>query len=141
MANSVFEALKILIKKTDMFINLTNHSSGKWNDKQKLTAEKLYGTIVDMSFPYIDPTATSLQIEKLAKKLFQKILESFHPANNETNAVHIQGEFTFVVYLVSLLLDAGIECVASTTKREVEEKDGRKIASFNFVQFRKYRKP
>ena len=38
-----------------MFINLTNHSSTNWSKKQRKAAE-VYGQIIDMPFPVIQPT-------------------------------------------------------------------------------------
>ena len=35
-----------------MFVNLSNHSSDKWDEPQ-LSAAKLYGDIEDISFPII----------------------------------------------------------------------------------------
>lgn len=48
------------------------------------------------------------------------------------------GEMTFTYALVNLLKDAGIKCIASTTKRNVEEIDGKQVSTFQFVQFREY---
>jgi len=64
-----------------------------------------------------------------------KILNNF---SNQNNAVHIQGEFTFVFALVSLLLNHNIKCIASTTSRNVIEENGKKITEFQFVKFREY---
>jgi hypothetical protein len=54
------------------------------------------------------------------------------------DAVHIMGEMTFTFALVNLLKEVGIKCIASTTKRNVEEIDGKHVSTFQFVQFREY---
>ena len=40
--------------------------------------------------------------------------------------------------LSTKLKNAGINCIASTTKRNVIEKDGAKVSRFEFVKFRDY---
>jgi len=45
---------------------------------------------------------------------------------------------TFTFSLVKRLLGNDIVCIASTTKRNVIERDGKKISIFKFVKFRKY---
>jgi hypothetical protein len=56
----------------------------------------------------------------------------------DPQAVHLMGEMTFTFRLVTMLQAAGIPCIASTTHRTVEERDGKKIVQFEFVQFRPY---
>lgn len=49
------------------------------------------------------------------------------------------GEMTFTYALVKRLKEAGIRCVASTTKRIcTENADGSRTSQFNFVRFRDY---
>lgn len=123
-----------------MLINLTNHPYSKWSEIQRNKANELYGVITDLNFPKIDPTYSKEEVHKLCNKYFAQIMDIFDLCANSPNqnAVHIQGEFTFVFKLVYLLKNIGISCVASTTERNVKEIDGKKIVEFNFVQFREY---
>ena len=47
------------------FINYTNHPSINWSEAQ-LQAAKIYGEIIDMAFPEIDPHWDESQIYSLA---------------------------------------------------------------------------
>lgn len=118
-----------------MLINLSNHPSSKWSDKQKGLAEFLFGEIVDMQFPNIDPHANEEEVQLLADKYFGELLTII---NNPDDVVHIMGEQTFCYYLINKLRDFGIKCLASTTERIVEERDGQKISRFEFARFRYY---
>ena len=117
-----------------MFINLTNHPTSKWDEKQLNAAMQLSGDgrIIDISFPDIDPEWDESKIDELAKEYCQKVL-SF-----DVDVVHLMGEFTFVYRLINLLKQKNIKIVASTTKRESVEKDGVKTSIFKFVKFREY---
>ncbi|MGQ9848195.1 MAG: hypothetical protein ACUVQP_11950, partial [Bacteroidales bacterium] len=59
-------------------------------------------------------------------------------SSDKFNAVHLMGEFTFVYNLVNLLKKKNIKVIVSTTDRIVEESDGKKIVTFQFVRFREY---
>lgn len=119
-----------------MLINLTNHPSSLWCDKQ-LEAARIYGEIMDMPFPAIDEMADEAYIEALADEYFQKILEL---AKDKNVTVHLMGELTFTFALLKRLQEHGIPCVASTSKRIVkEETAGRKgEVIFQFERFRRY---
>lgn len=124
-----------------MLINLSNHPSEKWDEKQSALALERYGSVLDIPFPSVNPEATEEEIAMLAKEYFKRVATIFDECANEpkTNAVHIQGEFIFVYALVTMLLQSGIKCVASTTQRRVEqEKAGKKVSVFEFVKFREY---
>lgn len=124
-----------------MFINLSNHPSEKWDKKQITQAKNQFGTIVDLTFPIVDPAGNEEYIWQLATSYFKNIVSIFDQCANEpkANAVHIQGEFTFVYRLVTLLKQSGITCLASTSKRNIVENNaGEKIVKFSFVRFRKY---
>jgi len=71
-------------------------------------------------------------MQSLVQEYFETI-QAMQPA-----AVHLMGEMTFTFALVQKLKSAGIPCVASTTHRRVEERGGKKIVQFEFVQFRPY---
>ncbi len=116
-----------------MLLNLTNHPSANWPQKQKDVAINQYGEIVDLSFPQIDPHFTTNQVELLVEEYIIKI-RKINPV-----AVHIMGEMTFTYRLVNRLKEIGIPCIASTTERKVTEDDnGNKTSQFKFVQFRSY---
>ena len=125
-----------------MLINLSNHPSDRWGEKQMHLTNEMFGAVLDLPFPPIDPEADENEVKELANDYFNRVTAIFDECANEPkpNAVHIQGEFTFVFALVSLLLSSGIKCVASTTRRTVEEEaNGKKISVFEFVKFREYR--
>lgn len=128
-----------------MLINLTNHPSEKWSEKQTQTAIKQYNSITDIQFPQIDPTATIEEVQKLAEQYVTEIKKKLGYTdvltfNNKINVVHIMGEMTFTHNVVRLLQQNVITCLASTTKRStIEEENGKKISIFEFIQFRAYR--
>ena len=122
-------------KVSSCLINFSNHPSEYWGDKQ-MGAAKDYGEIKDLPFPAIDPEANNEDLQTIADQYVQKILAE---AKNHKITVHVMGEMTVCFMVVSRLKEMGIECVASTTERHSEElADGRKIANFQFVRFRKY---
>lgn len=115
-----------------MILNISNHPSQKWTTEQLKNARDEYLDILDLPFPNIPPDFTTKQINELAGE-YLEIIQKKSP-----NAVHLMGEMTFTHTLVNKLKAANIKCVASTTNRIVEEKEGRKIVQFQFVQFREY---
>jgi hypothetical protein len=120
-----------------MLINLSNHNSSKWPENQKATAENLYGSVTDFSFPTINPTWTKEQVAALAEETLNKCLVMLPKTRN--NAIHIMGEMTFTYVFVNLAKQKGITCVASTTERLVETNEkGKKVSVFKFVKFREY---
>ncbi len=129
-----------------MLINLSNHPSDKWGLKQTNVSIAKFGHTEDMKFPQIDPEADVEHVMKIANDYANECLMLFsdykleNPNDNYPDAVHIQGEFTFVFAFVGLMHKHSVECVASTTKRTVvEETNGQKTSVFEFVQFRPYR--
>ncbi|MBO7203043.1 MAG: CRISPR-associated protein [Paludibacteraceae bacterium] len=117
-----------------MLINLSNHPSTQWSEKQK-KASVIYGEILDLPFPIVDETADEAYIRMLAEKYLQIILEI---AKTERVVVHVMGELTFTFLLVSFLLKNDIKCMASTTKRIVKEDKAKKEVVFCFEKFRNY---
>lgn len=116
-----------------MLLNLSNHPYSKWDEAQKQAVMQLYGEIVDMPFPNIDPDGNELYIESLAEVYKVEIM-----AMPEIKAVHIMGELTFTFALVNKLIDVGLKCVASTTERVSTEHNGVKTSIFKFKKFREY---
>ncbi len=123
-----------------MLINLSNHPSNKWQKKQISLAAKEYGQIHDMDFPAVPPEFDKKEVQLLAKDLLNKILFMFHNNNNDSgvNVVHIQGEFTLVFSLITLLRSKKIKCIASTSIRDVEETGDKRVIIFKFEKFREY---
>ena len=115
-----------------MLINLSNHPSSRWTDTQRAAALDIYGSIKDIAFPNVPPAMSGAELNELTADYLKKVLDS------EPQAVHVMGEMTFTFRLVTILKKMKISCIASTTNRTVEEKDGKKIVMFEFVQFRAY---
>lgn len=118
------------------FINHTNHPSGRWSAEQ-IAAAEVFGEILDLPFPAVNPHATSEEVRLLVADNLQKILE-LKPA-----AVLCQGEFNYTFEMTARLKSLGIKVVAATTERvSVEEiqDDGstRQTSTFRFVRFREY---
>ena len=130
-----------------MFLNLSNHPSDKWTERQReaalaisrklndgLDEEDIF--IEDMPFPNIPPNADSEKVAYIVDDFYRKI-------NNECvaelTAVHIMGEMTFVYMLVQKLQKRGFACYAGTSERKtIDHADGTKTVVFDFVQFSAY---
>ncbi len=131
--------LEVKNRKTELLINLSNHTFEKWQEKQKEEAQKSYGTIVDMEFPYIETKANHQYIQNLARIYKHKLEICSLEQNHQNFAVHIMGEQTFCYALITLLKKENIKVIASTTERNVVDLgDGKKETTFEFVQFREY---
>ncbi len=115
-----------------MFINISNHPSCQWDEKQLSQALVLGGgKILDIQFPNVSPTDHG----KMSKYVNQ-ILDDI-PLHKDGLTFHIMGESGLVYQLVSLLIDK-YDIYHSTSQRVTEEVDGVKVSKFKFVQFRKY---
>ncbi|MFQ6116057.1 MAG: CRISPR-associated protein [bacterium] len=121
-----------------MLINLSNHPSDRWSEEQKRAAQ-VYGEIVDLDFPEIDPDASLNEVEGAVERYVARCMTLLEKSQQKENAVHIMGEMTFVYQFVKRMSARGVTCLAATTERLVEErKPGEKYARFRFVQFRPY---
>jgi hypothetical protein len=118
-----------------MLINLSNHPSDLWQADQ-LEAAAVYGKIIDLPFPAVNPEGDEKYIQLLGKEYVEKV-EQLAQGKNVT--VHLMGELTLTYCLVNALMAKGIKCIASTTERVAEEKDSSKISEFQFKQFREYK--
>lgn len=122
-------------EKEKVFVNLSNHPSSDWTDKQLKAAER-YGKVVDVAFPAIPPEADERVISQMADHYVAIVHEM---AKDKAVTLHVMGEMTFVFRVVSQLEAMGVTCLASTTERIVHVTDaGEKISEFHFVRFRKY---
>lgn len=116
-----------------MLINFTNHPFATWSENQKNAAIEKYQEVQDIPFPHINPSADELDIKAEAVKYLEQIIKM------EPSAVHIMGEMNFTFQMINYLMQEGIECIASTTSRIVEDfQDGTQKSIFNFVKFRSY---
>lgn len=117
------------------FLNISNHPSSAWSENQRYSAEK-YGTIVDVPFPQIDPDGDEQYISELKDRLCKNLYSAF---GKEGYIVHIMGEMSLTFAVVSCLRKEGIRCFVSTTERNtIDNGDGTKTVSFDFVRFREY---
>lgn len=123
------------------FLNISNHPIDKWS-KEQLNAAMEYAdfkedNMIEMGFPQIDPGWNEEKITDLAVEWLGKVkVLAPYPFNS---TVHVMGEMNFTLCLVKELMSCGYKCVASTTKRNVNETDsGEKISRFEFVRFREY---
>ena len=117
-----------------MFINLTNHSSAYWSEEQ-LEKARMWGEVVDLPFPVVDPFLDRDGIAALARDYSIKCLDML--TDNE-GAVHVMGEHTLTYALVNELKRHGVLCLASTSQRSTIEENGSKLSEFSFCIFREY---
>lgn len=119
-----------------MLINLTNHPSCRWEEKQINVANQQFGEIVDMAFPNIEPAASEEEISQLADYYLSKIVAL---ANANEATIHVMGEMTFTFALINKLKALDYTCVASTSERIVVSTNiSTKEVTFRFVRFRKF---
>lgn len=119
-----------------MLLNISNHPSKLWDEKQSREAERLFGGVADLPFPAVDPATDESTIQALAHNYADRVCSMGTP---QSVVAHVMGEMTFTYAIVTLLKSIGYRCVASTTERcVVEEQQGQKTVLFNFVQFRDY---
>lgn len=120
---------------TSMLINLSNHPYTIWSDTQQ-EAAKEYGEIVDLPFPEVEAAADENHIRHMADEYLQKVKQL---ANGRTATIHLMGEMTLTFALVKRLQNDGFSCVASTSKRIVNETEpDYKEVVFQFEKFRRY---
>lgn len=119
-----------------MLINLSNHPSNKWSTNQMEAAISLFGEVIDLPFPLVDPCGDESYIELLASEYVSKVIAL---TKGNPYVVHLMGEMTLSFAILKILTNMGVQCVASTSERVVKEVgEGRKEATFSFVKFRKY---
>lgn len=123
-----------------MLINVSNHLSIDWSKEKKEIANRLWGEIVDMPFPEIDPNWGGSKVCDAAYNFSDIIRQKINESSDKINAVYImEGEMSFTYSLIHVLMDSYILCVASTSKQiKQEDKNGNKTIISQFVKFRKY---
>lgn len=123
-----------------MFVNYTNHPSGCWSEAQKREARK-YGTIIDVPFPAVRPSAGKEEITALAEKECKKIMEQIKE-EEKTSAVLCQGEFTYTCLMVEYLQEKNVKVLSAVSERHVvtisEGEISKKQVEFVFEGFREY---
>lgn len=120
-----------------MLLNLSNHPSSKWSEKQLSAAKEEYEEITDMSFPAVSTNDSHEHVQSTAENLVRTIVDM------NPDAVMCQGEFTLTYAIVSLLKERGIKVISACSERNSRERvtpDGKteKIVTFDFVRFREY---
>ena len=122
-----------------MLINLSNHPSANWS-VQQLAAVQVYGKVIDLAFPDVDPSGNEEYIRILREDYLKIIDDICRDDKNSisTVTVHIMGEMTFTFAMVHALQKRNITCIASTTERVSSENSGIKTSEFRFVRFREY---
>lgn len=120
-----------------MLVNLSNHPSEKWGEKQLKIVQEEYGSVRDLPFPEIDPYSTSDEIDRIVEKYYQRIAKIDPPA------VMLQGEYIFTYRLICRLKEAGIKVIAGCSERRTIEyinDDGMttRKSEFEFVGFKEY---
>lgn len=120
--------------KLSVLLNLSNHPYNTWSESQRAAAA-VYGTCVDMEFPNIDAMSDEDDINNKVNTVISEI----KPYTFKYNVtVHVMGEMTFCFALVKRLMDAGVKCIASCSRRNAEIIDGVKTSVFEFERFRTY---
>lgn len=121
--------------------NISNHPSNKWSTEQIEKAKELgKGNVLDIQFPVVDPNLNREAVFSLASKIADKVFGKTISSDDSQHYVHIMGESGFVYAFIAYIyqMTSSINCIHSTTERIVEEKDGQKVSTFKFVQFREY---
>lgn len=117
-----------------MFLNLSNHPVAKWSPKQLEAAEKLGNHVIDVPFPNVASTATTEDVAEMAKSIVAGL-----PPSYKIDYAMVQGESTLCWELWRRLIAFGWTVVVACSERQVEEVDGKKVVTFEFIQFRTLR--
>jgi hypothetical protein len=125
------------------FINISSHSSDKWEEEQKKAAvHPLSGKrleIIDIAFPEIKPDSTLLDLEDIVNNTIRDIFwisSSIIDESDYSDVVYIMGElgFTYKFLLKCAKFYPQFFLVHST--RIIREENGQKISKF--YKFRPY---
>ena len=126
-----------------MFINLSNHPSAGWPARE-LESAAVCGDITNIPFPAIKAESSEEEVLRLAVEYLKKIPNPANdiPANN-SDAVMVTGEYSFVYAIVDALLDKGCRVVCPESEVKVTNTPGpngameRKLV-FDFRRFVDY---
>ena len=118
-----------------IFLNISNHPSDKWDEKQRAAALAIADEIVDIPFPMVCPKDTQEDIQNISHRLIWDIFEN----GGDIAYAMVQGEFTLTFELVKDLQKRHVICMADCSERNtIVHEDGTKTVQFGFVQFREY---
>ena len=124
-----------------VFLNISNHPSMLWDEKQSKYARLLCdkngdAKILDIKYPYISPSLDCDKAKDVAGGIIQRICDikqGLAPC-----CAMVMGEFSSAHWIVDVLEEAGIKCYVSTTTRMAVNDNGNKLSGFSFVRFRRY---
>ena len=133
-----FEAeLSTMLPKERLLINISNHPSNKWSEKQHKEARSYGNKVIDLPFPSLKKETTIEKRDKLKESLVEQVKELIDQGFFTT--VHIMGEMVFTYQVVSDLKAQGIPCIASFGERIVKEtRPNEKEVVFDFQFFTEY---
>lgn len=124
-----------------ILINHSNHPSDKWHPAQKEGWDK----IIDLPFPNIDPHADTRQVADLVTEYYVSLELTISKQDGEVWLM-LQGEFTYCYLLYervrSYLIYSDYArnfrglAIPTTERRVVENPDGTKTSTFEFVRWR-----
>ncbi len=111
------------------FMNISNHPSNKWSEKQLNAAKALASDgIIDLRVPNINPNYDS--IDAIVDDIVGSVPDS-------VSTVLIAGPADFTFKVISALKAKGVLVVTACSERNtIDLPDGSKKVSFDFVQFR-----
>lgn len=123
------------------FINLSTHNHRYWGERQIEEALK-YGEIIDIFPTEITLDMSNSDIIFQATKTVNRILKKYQSDENEVS-VMIQANYVYSFYVVSLLKEKGIRCLAAHGVRcERDYNPSENITmtekKFEFVKFIEY---
>ena len=140
-------------------INVSNHPSTGWTEKQKAGWDE----IIDIPFPQVSPELDGREVSHLAWETYKQIIRRLYAEYRKglrgkpsprpeadrlirqkllsDVVLHVAGEFCLFFNLVSLVKADRGRVVVATSKREVVEEvqpDGstKKTIRFNFIKWR-----
>lgn len=116
------------------FVNISNHPSNKWSEKQLSAATQTWGEVIDIAFPNVPSLAGRERVLEMASLILEQI-----PAT--AKAVMVQGEFSLTYHITKALIEKGATVVVACSDRNVKETvlpDGttKKDVVFEFAGFR-----
>lgn len=131
-----------------ILINISNHPSSKWSEKQK----EGWDEIIDIPFPNVPPQNDTAQVvnsvlDFVGKEVTPTVLglQSKYAGEDYDYSFFIAGEQTFTLYLIMSIKNycGFVNLAIPTTERKVVEKqEGDKTLKesvFEFVRWREIR--
>jgi len=117
-------------------INFSNHPFNVWSTSQKSQAIKDYCTVLDLSFPHINPKCGTQELCEL-KDCYVAKIQNMGMVNDID--IHIMGELRFSFIMVAELQRLKYRCLVSTSNRIITEfGNGAIMKKFEFSKFESY---